>query len=127
MNDVRYDRLLHSYCISMFRHRPAVSNLLACGLYNVVTLLHYTAGLTACLLVKTLQVDPFKELGVPRACRNHNSLCAYLNFKSPSHDHYAYHISVIKHCGYYLFNHVIYCSYYLRVVTNKGWCLLHLP
>jgi len=28
--------------------------------------------------------------------------------------------------GYYLLHHVIYCSYYLRVVTNKGWCLLHL-
>jgi len=99
MNNVRYDRLLHSYRISMIRHCPAVSNLLACGLYNVVTLSHYTAGLIACLLVKTLQVDPsnwIEELGVPRACRNHNSLCAYLNFKSPSHDH---HISVIKHQG----------------------------
>ena len=35
MNNVRHDRLLHSYCISMIRHHPAVCNLLACGLYNV--------------------------------------------------------------------------------------------
>lgn len=31
---------------------------------------------------------------------------------------------MIKHFGYYSFHHVIYCSYYSRLATNQGQCLL---